>query len=89
MSYFGGHLVVDYWFHDGLTTQVEALQTRWGGFRTPSGVHVGSPRQDLRALHVTCGGGKCSRLTGRMPDAPAIVFTMRHGTVVQIDVFYG
>src|SRR5438477_5791609 len=44
--YFGGRLRVDYWFHDGLTTRVEGLETRWGGFHTRSGVHVGSSRQE-------------------------------------------
>src|SRR5207249_5032127 len=32
--YFGGRLLVDYWFHDQLTTRVEALETKWGGFHT-------------------------------------------------------
>jgi hypothetical protein len=86
--YFGGRLLVDYWLHDGLTTRVEGLETRWGGFHTRSGAHVGSSRQELRALHVTCSDGECSRAAGRMPDAPGTVFTMRHGKVVQIDVFY-
>jgi hypothetical protein len=86
--YFGGRLLVDYWFHDGLTTRVEGLETRWAGFHTRSGVHVGSSRQELGGLHVTCGDGECSRAAGRMPDAPGTVFTTRHGKVVQIDVFY-
>jgi hypothetical protein len=89
VRYFGGRLLVNYWFHDGLTTRVEGLETRWGGFHTRSGVHVGSSRQELRALHVTCRNGECSRAAGGMPDAPGTVFTMRHGKVVQIDVFYG
>jgi hypothetical protein len=87
--YFGGRLRIDYWFHDGLTTRVEGLETRWGGFHTRSGVHVGSSRQELRALHVTCGDGECSRAAGPMPDAPGTVFTTRRGKVVQIDIFYG
>jgi hypothetical protein len=89
--YFGGRLLVNYWFHDGLTTRVEALETRWGGFHTHSGIHVGSSRQELRALHVTCGDGECSRAARPMPppDAPGTIFTMRHGKVVQIDIFYG
>lgn len=87
--YVGGRLLVDYWFHDGLTTRVEALETRWGGFHTRSGVHVGSSRQELRALHVACARGECSRAAGQMPDAPGTVFTMRRGKVAQIDVFYG
>jgi hypothetical protein len=87
--YFDDRLEVDYWFHDGLTTRVEGLETRWGGFHTRSGVHVGSSRQELRALHFACPrDGDCSRAADRMPDAPGTVFTMRHGKVAQIDVFY-
>lgn len=87
--YFGSRLQVDYWFHDRLTPRVEGLETRWGGFHTRSGVHIGTSRQALRALHVTCADGECSRAAGRMPDAPGTVFTMRHGRVAQIDIFYG
>jgi hypothetical protein len=86
--YFGGRLLVDYWFHDGLTTRVESLETSWDGFHTRSGVHVGSSRQELRALHVTCGDGRCSLAAGQVPDAPGTAFTMRHGKVVQIDISY-
>jgi hypothetical protein len=87
--YFGGRLRVDYWFHDRLTTRVEGLETKWGGFHTRSGMHVGSSREELRALHVACPrDGDCSRAAGRMPDAPGTVLTMRHGKVAQIDVFY-
>jgi hypothetical protein len=88
VCYFGGRLCVNYWFHDGLTTRVEGLETKWGGFHTRSGVHVGSSREELRALHVTCRNGQCWRAAGRMPDAPRTVFTMRHGKVAQIEVFY-
>ena len=87
--YFGGRLRVDYWFHDGLTTRVEGLETKWNGFHTRSGVHVGSSRDELRALHVACRNGECWRAAGRTPDPPGTVFTMRHGKVAQIDVFYG
>ena len=86
--YFGGRLLVDYWFHDQLTTRVEAVETRWGGFHTRSGVHVGTSRQALHALKVTCGDGECSRAAGRRPDAPGTLFTMRHGKVAEIDIFY-
>jgi hypothetical protein len=88
VSYFGGRLQVDYWFHDRLTTRVEGLETRWGGFHTRSGVHIGTSGQALRALHATCGDGQCSRAAGRMPDAPGTLFTMRHGRIAQIDIFY-
>jgi hypothetical protein len=50
VSYFGGRLLVDYWFHDGLTTRVEGLETSWAGFHTRSGAHVGSSRQELRRI---------------------------------------
>jgi hypothetical protein len=85
--YFEGRLRVNYWFHDSLTTEVEGLQTSWGGFHTRSGVHVGSSREELRALHVACRDGTCWRTAGPMPDAVATVFTMRHGKVAQIEIF--
>ncbi len=88
VSYFGGRLQVDYWFHDRLTTRVEGLETKWSGFRTRSGVHVGTSRQTLRALHATCADGECSLVAGRMPDAPGTLFTMRNGKVAEIDIFY-
>jgi len=88
VRYFGGRLLVDYWFHDGRTTRVQGLETRWGGFHTGSGVHVGSSREELRALHMACGNGECSRRAGRMPDAPGTIVTMRHGEVAEIDIFY-
>jgi hypothetical protein len=88
VSYFGGRLQVDYWWHDRLTTRVQGLETRWSGFRTRSGVHVGTSRQALRALHATCGDGECSLAAGRMPDAPGTVFTMRSGKVAEIDIFH-
>jgi len=86
VRYFEGRLLVDYWFHDGLTTQVEAVLTRWSGFHTRAGVHVGSTRRELRALHVACVYGECSLQAGRMPDAPGTLFTMRHGKVTEIYV---
>ena len=84
VSYFGGHLLVNYWFHDGLYKQVEYLHTRWSGYRTRSGVHVGSSRRELRPLYVTCTKGDCSLLAGPMPDAVGTMFTMQHGKVVEI-----
>jgi hypothetical protein len=86
--YFGGRLLVDYWFHDQLTTRVEDLETRWRGFQTRSGVRVGTSRQALRALHVTCRNGECWRAGGHLPDAPGTLFRMRRGKVAQIDIFY-
>lgn len=86
VSYFGGHLLVNYWFHDGLYRRVEYLQTRWKGYRTRSGVHVGSSRRELGRLYVTCREGDCSLLAGPMPDALGTIFTLRHGKVVEITV---
>ena len=84
VSYFGGHLIVNYWFHDGLYKQVEYLETRWSGYRTRSGVHVGSSRRELRSLYVTCAKGNCFLLAGPGPDPVGTGFTMRHGKVVDI-----
>jgi hypothetical protein len=86
VSYFGGHLLVNYWFHDRLYKQVEYLQTRWPGYRTRSGVHVGSSRRELRPLYVTCTKGDCSLQAGPMPDAIGTIFTIRHRKVVEITV---
>jgi hypothetical protein len=73
VSYFGGRLVVNYWFHEQLTTRVEDLETSWSGFRTRSSIHVGSSREELRALHVVCSAGLCGR-AGQGPDAPGTGF---------------
>ena len=87
VSYFGGHLLVNYWFHDGLYNRVQYLETRWGGYHTRSGVRVGSTREELRPLYVSCvSKAECSLQAGPMPDARGTIFTMRHGRVVKIDV---
>jgi hypothetical protein len=88
VSYFGGRLLVDYWFHDQLTTRVGDVETKWAGFHTLSGVHVGSSRQELRALHVDCADRLCGRANVAGPDAPGTGFTMRHARVVQIYIAY-
>ncbi len=88
VSYFGGRLVVNYWFHDGLTKRVQFLATRWPGFHTRSGVRVGSSRQALRALHVSCIPGQCSRHAARETDSNGTIFTMRSGKVAEIEVGY-
>ena len=88
VSYLRGHLLVNYWFHGGLTKRVQALNTRWTGFYTRSGVHVGSSRAEVRALHFPCASGTCSRASGQMPDAPGSIFTMRNGKVVEINIGY-
>jgi hypothetical protein len=84
VSYFGGHLIVNYWFHDGLYKQVEYLETRWSGYRTRSGAHVGSSRRELRLLYITCAKGNCGLLAGPWPDPVGTEFAMRHGKVAAI-----
>jgi len=89
--YFRGHLLVNYWVHDGLQKWVGDLETTWPGFHTRSGIHVGSSRGELRALHIPCRTGECA-IAARPeppPDAPGTIFTMHHGKVAKIDVFYG
>jgi hypothetical protein len=86
VSYFGGRLIVNYWFHDGLYKQVQYLETRWRGYRTRSGAHVGSSRRELGSLFVTCANGECVLLAGPHPDPVGTVFTMRHGAVADIDI---
>jgi hypothetical protein len=86
VSYFGGHVLVNYWFHDGLYKYVQYLTTRWKGYSTRSGVHVGSRRRELRPLYVTCREGHCTLLAGPFPDPVGTDFTMRHGRVVEITV---
>jgi hypothetical protein len=84
VSYFGGHLIVNYWFHDGLYNRVEYLETRWSGYRTRSGFHVGSSRRELRALYVTCAKENCVLLAGPWPDPVGTTFTIRHGKIADI-----
>ena len=66
VSYFGGHLLVDYVHKVRPTKRVQAIRTPWIGYRTRSGVQVGSSRQDLRrALHAACGGPTRPAISGR------------------------
>src|SRR5438270_3542805 len=46
VSYFGGRLLISYWFHDELTHRVQYIKTTWDGFHTRSGLHVGTSRRD-------------------------------------------
>jgi hypothetical protein len=86
VSYFGGRLLVDYWFHDGLTTEVQYLKTTWGGFHTRSGVHMGTSRKDLRLPGMSCMSGICGRPEENFADAPGTSFGMRDGKVAWIAV---
>ena len=88
VRYLGGRVLVDYDFHDALYKGVMYLETRWSGFHTRSGVHVGSSREALRPLYATCENHECHVLQGPWPDALATVFRMKGGKVVAIDITY-
>jgi hypothetical protein len=83
-SYLGGRLRILYSYHDQYTGRAQALITRWSGYRTRTGIHVGSTRQALKGLHVNCFNGMCT--SPQNPDYPGILFSMRHGRVVEIFV---
>jgi hypothetical protein len=86
-SYFGGHVLLTYDFHDREYKWVAGLWTRWAGFHTRSGVHVGSGRQELRRIYATCDSKtECHLLEGPWPDALATGFVMRHGKVAEIGI---
>jgi hypothetical protein len=88
-SYFVGHLLLTYVFHDSPQKYVAGLWTRWGGYRTRSGVHVGSSRGELRRIYATCDSEtECHLLEGPWPDALATGFTMKHGRVAEIGIGY-
>ena len=89
VSYFGGHLLVDYEFHDRIYPWVSSLATRWSGFHTGSEIHVGSTREALRTLYVTCDSRiECHLLADPWPDALATSFTVRDGKVAEIGIGY-
>jgi hypothetical protein len=83
-SYLGGRLRIVYSYHDRYTGRAQALITRWSGYRTRSGIHVGSTREALDALHVNCFSGMCT--SGQNPDYPGTIFRIRQGRVVEIFV---
>lgn len=87
VRYFGGHLLVSYEFHDGIYKFVTSLETRWPGYHTRFGIHVGSSRRDLRQLYVSCPRNtECWLQAGPWPDALGTFFTLRHGRVVAISM---
>jgi hypothetical protein len=89
VSYLRGHIVVDYVFHDTPTHFAESLATRWSGYRTSSGVGVGSPRKDMRRIYATCEGKTdCYLLQGPWADALATLFAMRNGRITGIGIGY-
>jgi hypothetical protein len=86
VSYFGGRLLVDYVYKVRKTRRVQALVTRWSGFRTHSAIHVGSTVQDVRRrLHLPCGRGSC---TSGAPGKPSTILFTRRAKVVRIEVLY-
>ncbi len=87
VHYFGGHLLVDYRFHDGLYNRVMYVETRWPGYHTRFGVHVGSTRQELRRLYASCYHKvDCILEAGPWPDPLGTRFAVRRGKVVEIDI---
>lgn len=88
VTYFGGRLLVDYWYHDRLYNGVAFLQTSSPRFHTRSGIHVGSNRQDLNARAVRCANetGWCTALLSPMPDGLGMGFRLVHGKVVSIEI---
>jgi hypothetical protein len=89
VQYFGGRLLVDYWFHDGLTNRVEYLRSTSPGFHTRAGVRVGTSRSALHVPHGSCSGGVCSVAANKGPDAPGTGFGIRAGKIAWIAVGYG
>jgi hypothetical protein len=87
VSYLQGRLRIVYSYHDAYTGKAEAMITTWPGFRTRSGIHVGSTRDDLNRLgfHVSCFDGECTDNSVN-PDFPNTLFMMRHGLVAEIFV---
>jgi hypothetical protein len=88
-SYFGGRLLVNYWFHDELTRRVSDIETTWEGFHTRTGVRVGSSRQDLHIPRGSCLGDLCAVAASKGPDAPGTGFGIRKHKVARINVSYG
>jgi hypothetical protein len=86
VSYFGGRLIVNYWFHDGLYSWVTYAKALGAGYHTTSGAHVGSRVGVLRALYASCSPTDCWLQSGPMPDAAGTHFTLRHGRVASIEV---
>ena len=83
-AYLHGRLRILYLYHDAYTGRAQALITRWSGYRTRSGAHVGSPRRALDGLHLDCFNRYCR--SPQDPDYAGILFTMRHHRIVKIYV---
>jgi hypothetical protein len=87
-SYFGGRLLISYWFHDQLTPRVNYIKTTWSGFHTRSGLHVGMSGRDLHLPAGSCVNGICGLAAGKGADAPGTAFGIRHGQIAWIAVGY-
>ena len=87
-SYFGGRVLISYWFHDQLTQRVNYIKTTWSGFHTRSGVHVGTSRLDIHLPAGSCLNGICGLATSKGADAPGTGFGIRRGKVAWIAVGY-
>ena len=87
-SYFGGRLLISYWFHDQLTPRVNYIKTTWSGFHTRSGVHVGTSQRDLRLPAGSCAHGTCGIAARKGADAPGTGFGIRQAKVAWIAVGY-
>jgi hypothetical protein len=83
-SYLGGRLRIVYSYHDQYTGRAQGLLTRWSGYRTRSGIRVGSTRHALNGLHLNCFDGMCA--SPENPDFPGIIFYLHQGRVVEIFV---
>jgi hypothetical protein len=88
LSYFGGRLLISYWFHDQLTTRVNYIRTTWDGFHTRSGVHVGASRRDDRLPAGSCVDQICGLAAGSGADAPGTGFGIRDDKIAWIAVGY-
>ena len=87
-SYFGGRVLISYWFHDQLTQRVNYTKTKWSGFHTRSGVHVGTSRRDLHFPAGSCLNGICGLAASKGADAPGTAFGIRRRKVAWIAVGY-
>jgi hypothetical protein len=86
--YFGGRLLISYWFHDQLTPRVNYIKTTWSGFYTRSGMHVGTSWRDLHLPAGACASGICGLAAGNGADAPGTAFGIRRREIVWIAVGY-
>jgi hypothetical protein len=89
VSYFGGHILVDYVYKVRLTKHVQAIRTSWSGYRTRSGIGAGSNLQDVRRRLPggACGGPNEACDLGR-PGTPGTTFWMRRGKVAWIMLWF-